>query len=144
MTDIRLCQFKEELLRQGIEGGKQAASTLRNAVLQTYGSEFTDDIEIIASIYANCAGLSNAMLRDGCIDVIDQFKDFMVGFTQGKASFDFVNVGHGKERADSKIKGTEMLFWEFGHSIMLGMVFSSSHSPSFFLLWPAHLTDQQL
>jgi hypothetical protein len=34
------------------------------------------------------------------------FRDFAIGFTQGKASFEFVDVGHGKERADSKIRGT--------------------------------------
>jgi hypothetical protein len=32
-------------------------------------------------------------------------KDFALGFTQAKASFDFIDVGYGKERADSKIKG---------------------------------------
>lgn len=28
----------------------------------------------------------------------------MIGFTQAKASFDFIDVGHGKERAMEKIK----------------------------------------
>jgi hypothetical protein len=32
-------------------------------------------------------------------------KDFTLGFTQAKASFDFVDVGHGKERADNKVRG---------------------------------------
>lgn len=45
------------------------------------------------------------MCRDGSLDTPDDLKDFTLGFTQGKASFDFVDVGHGKERADSKIKG---------------------------------------
>jgi hypothetical protein len=45
------------------------------------------------------------MLRDGSLDNMDEFRSFSLGFTQGKASFDFVDVGHGKERADSKIKG---------------------------------------
>src|ERR1700709_2062221 len=88
----------------GIEGGKQAAAALRNTVLE-HCSELTDEIEIIANVYANHGGLSNAMLRDGSLDDMDQLKNFMVGFTQGKASFDSVDVGHGKERADSKIKG---------------------------------------
>ncbi len=55
---------------------------------------------------ANLAGLTKAMRRDGGLTLESDFKDFTLGFTQGKASFDFVDVGHGKERADSKIKGS--------------------------------------
>jgi hypothetical protein len=45
------------------------------------------------------------MRRDGSLEDPDDLKDFTLVFTQGKASFDFIDVGHGKERADSKIKG---------------------------------------
>lgn len=45
------------------------------------------------------------MKRDGSLEDENDLHEFAVGFTQGKASFDFVDVGHGKERADSKIKG---------------------------------------
>jgi hypothetical protein len=45
------------------------------------------------------------MRRDGSLENPDALRGFTLGFTQGKASFDFVDVGHGKERADSKIKG---------------------------------------
>lgn len=45
------------------------------------------------------------MKRDGSLENLDELRDFTLGFNQGKASFDFVDVGHGKERADSKIKG---------------------------------------
>jgi hypothetical protein len=97
-------QFNESLVRQGIEGGKKAASALRNIVLQ-HCSDLTDEIEIIAKVCANITGLSKAMRRDGSLENPDDLRDFALGFTQGKASFDFVDVGHGKERADSKIKG---------------------------------------
>lgn len=32
-------------------------------------------------------------------------RQFTSGFTQAMASFDFIDVGSGKERADTKIKG---------------------------------------
>lgn len=70
-----------------------------------YCSDYTDEIEIMAKVCANISGLSKALRRDGCLENEADFKDFTLGFTQGKASFDFVDVGHGKERADSKIKG---------------------------------------
>jgi hypothetical protein len=46
------------------------------------------------------------MRRDGSLSNECNLKDFSLGFTQAKASFDFVDVGHGKERADNKIRGT--------------------------------------
>lgn len=67
--------------------------------------EFADHIEIVARVYANLAGLAKAMRRDGSIDTESDLRDFALGFTQAKASFDFIDVGHGKERADSKIRG---------------------------------------
>ena len=88
----------------GIEGGKQAANMLRNSVIENC-SELTDEMEVIAKVCANAAGLSKAMHRDGMLENLNDLREFTLGFTQGKASFDFVDVGHGKERADSKIKG---------------------------------------
>lgn len=49
------------------------------------------------------------MARDGCLDTLNDLKDFTLGFTQAKASFDFIDVGYGKERADSKIRGESRL-----------------------------------
>jgi len=64
----------------------------------------------MAKVCANTVGLSKAMIRDGSLENSDDLRDFTLGFTQGKASFDFVDVGHGKERADSKIQGTIHLY----------------------------------
>ncbi|RYP74499.1 hypothetical protein DL771_002973 [Monosporascus sp. 5C6A] len=96
-------KFKEEFMRQGLEGGKKAANALRQAL--ALGCRDADETEIIAKVVANLNGLSKAMKRDGCVDSENDVKEFMLGFTQAKASFDFVDVGHGKERADSKIRG---------------------------------------
>lgn len=69
-------------------------------------------MEIVAKICANVTGLTKAMKREGLLDDGESLRNFTLGFTQGKASFDFVDVGHGKERADSKIKGRSMTFFE--------------------------------
>lgn len=97
-------QFKDDFIRAGVEGGKRAANALRNAVLEQC-PDINDDTEIIAKVCANVNGLGKALKRDGALDNTDDLKEFTLGFTQGKASFDFIDVGHGKERADSKIKG---------------------------------------
>jgi hypothetical protein len=98
-------QFKEAFTSQGIDGGKKAAYALRAAILEQCGTH-AGEIEVIANVYANLAGLCKAMRRDGSLAHESDLKDFSLGFTQAKASFDFVDVGHGKERADNKIKGT--------------------------------------
>lgn len=63
----------------------------------------------MAKVCGNYTGLSKALMRDGTLESLEKFKEFTLGFTQGKAHFDFIDVGHGKERADSKIKGSYSL-----------------------------------
>jgi hypothetical protein len=65
-----------------------------------------DETEIMAKVVVNFRGLNKAMLRDGCVSTEHDLRDFMLGFTQAKASFDFVDVGRGKERVAFKIKGS--------------------------------------
>ncbi|KAK4155035.1 hypothetical protein C8A00DRAFT_42269 [Chaetomidium leptoderma] len=84
--------FKEALIAQGIEGGKKAAYTLREAILEQCGSH-AGDIEVIAKVYANLAGLCKAMRRDGSLGNECDLKNFSLGFTQAKATFDFVILG---------------------------------------------------
>ncbi len=97
-------QFKDSFIRQGIEGGKKAAYMLRGAIAREC-NDHADEVEVICRVCANLAGLNKAMRRDGSLEHESDFKDFTLGFTQAKASFDYVDVGYGKERADSKIKG---------------------------------------
>ncbi|KAI1845419.1 hypothetical protein JX266_008514 [Neoarthrinium moseri] len=96
--------FKDHLIKQGLEGGKKAAYALRQAVLAQCTN--AHDTEVVAKIVANLGGLAKAMRRDACVDSEIDLKEFMLGFTQAKASFDFIDVGYGKERADSKIRET--------------------------------------
>ncbi|KAL2694414.1 hypothetical protein Neosp_000991 [[Neocosmospora] mangrovei] len=100
-------KFQEEYVQQGLEGGKRAAYAIRSAVadLCNHSQERFNGIEIVCRVVANVGGLSKALCRDGSIDDPSMFKEFTLGFTQAKASFDFIDVGYGKERADSKIRG---------------------------------------
>ncbi|TVY24130.1 hypothetical protein LHYA1_G007805 [Lachnellula hyalina] len=122
--------FNETLISQGLEGGKQAANALRNSVLQNCG-DLADEIEVIAKVCANMSGLAKAMRRDGSLANPDDLRDFTLGFTQGKASFDFIDVGHGKERADSKIK--ECMRWHLRNhnckQILLGISHDAGYAP---------------
>jgi hypothetical protein len=68
--------------------------------------EKASEVEIVAKIVANLSGLAKAR-RDGSVEEESNVRDFFLGFSQAKATFDFVDVGYGKERADSKIKGRD-------------------------------------
>ncbi|TDZ46078.1 hypothetical protein CTRI78_v009052 [Colletotrichum trifolii] len=122
--------FQDHYIKQGVEGGKQAAYALRSAVAEYVGSQ-AGEVEIIAKVCANLRGLGRAMRRDGCVDSEQELKDFSLGFTQAKASFDFIDVGRGKERADSKIKETTR--WHLRNhncrQILLGISHDAGYAP---------------
>lgn len=98
-------KFDDSFTKQGLEGGKLAARALRTAVAQLCSHERTGSLEIICRVVANVGGLSKALASEGCIENPNLFRDFTQGFTQARASFDFLDVGFGKERADAKIRG---------------------------------------
>ncbi|KAK4640087.1 hypothetical protein QC761_603850 [Podospora bellae-mahoneyi] len=122
--------FKPELIQQGLAGGKKAAYALRSAILGQCGPH-GNEIGVLAQVYLNLAGLSKAMRRDGCLENESNLKDFTLGFTQAKATFDFVDVGHGKERADNKIK--EMTKWHLRNhnckQVILGISHDAGYAP---------------
>ncbi|KAI1412385.1 hypothetical protein F5Y13DRAFT_200019 [Hypoxylon sp. FL1857] len=95
--------FKEQFVKQGVEGGRKAAEELRKAIVEKFSYSEETAIEISVKVVANVPGLSRAMKRDGCVETETILYSFISGFNQGKASFDFVDVGHGKERTDAKI-----------------------------------------
>ncbi|KAG7285475.1 hypothetical protein NEMBOFW57_010103 [Staphylotrichum longicolle] len=122
--------FKESFIGKGVDGGKKAAYALRSAILEQCGSH-ANDIEVVAKVYANLAGLCKAMPGDGSLSSESDLKDFSLGFTQAKASFDFVDVGHGKERADNKIK--ESTKWHLRNTnckqVILGISHDAGYAP---------------
>jgi hypothetical protein len=78
---------------------------LNAAVAKLCSHERTGSLEIVCRVVANVAGLSKAMYRNGSVEDPSLVREFALGFTQARASFDFIDVGYGKERADFKIRG---------------------------------------
>ena len=99
--------FEDELLKQGEQGGRQAADLLWNEIhsqLQNR-TDLPSDAKIVSRIYANLRGLADACTKAGIIARPELVNDFFRGFTGGKMLFDFIDVGVGKDRADDKIIG---------------------------------------
>ncbi|KAH0594266.1 hypothetical protein MHUMG1_08105 [Metarhizium humberi] len=89
--------FRDQWIKQGVEGGRKAARELRDAITAQCGEHA--DVEIITKVVANFGGLAKSLGRD-----LSDLKDFASGFTQGEATFDFIDAGHDKDCVSSKIK----------------------------------------
>ncbi|GAQ08487.1 hypothetical protein ALT_5808 [Aspergillus lentulus] len=98
--------FNNELLQDPRQGAPEAALRLTQAVRNylkdtPLGSE---DVPIVVRIFANLNGLAKSLFHHNAIDYEDKMRVFAEQFTNSRAEFDFVNVGHGKENADSKMR----------------------------------------
>ena len=98
--------FEDELMQRGEEGGKEAANRLYSKIKEYADGNFDTlptDCRIVARVYANIKGLSEACSRAGILDSPFMLQEFARGFNGGRVLFDFVDVPHGKDRADAKI-----------------------------------------
>lgn len=103
-----ILQFQKRFVEKGVEGGKQAAYALRSAILRQCHEQH-GEIEVVTRFIANLSGLATTMKANGIVEREATVKEFTLGFSQGMASFDFIDVGYGKERADTKIKGKPLV-----------------------------------
>ncbi|KUJ17501.1 uncharacterized protein LY89DRAFT_781698 [Mollisia scopiformis] len=107
-ADADIYLFRDGLLAQGGQGGQFAAEELIAKVreyLATFES-FKDaaKIPIMVKAYANFSGLAQACMRDKKVVSMEAMMEFWCGFTRRFPLVDFINVGPGKEEADSKLR----------------------------------------
>ncbi|KAI0595834.1 hypothetical protein F4775DRAFT_567802 [Biscogniauxia sp. FL1348] len=121
--------FKENFLSQGLEGGKRAAKELRRAVADH--CPHADQTEIIAKIICNASGPNRSLKPDNSSNSEANLRDFIAGFNQAKGCFDFIDLGHGEERIDYKIKDiTRFHLRNYNcKQILLGVSHDASYSP---------------
>ncbi|CAN8103318.1 unnamed protein product [Discula destructiva] len=124
------CHFQKRFIEQGVEGGKQAAYALRKAILHESPAGHGSGVEVTARFIANLAGLAYITRASGTVENEGTVRQFTSGFTQAMASFDFIDVGSGKERADTKIK--EAIRWHLKNhnckQIVVGISFDSGYA----------------
>ncbi|KAI6780452.1 uncharacterized protein J7T54_002848 [Emericellopsis cladophorae] len=100
-----ILKFTNELVQQGLEGGKSAVSLLKEAAeaeLNTSFHHLAPHMKILIRVYANVEGLAATYKK---LDVASEvaFVNFVRGFNIGYTLADFVDAGNGKECADAKI-----------------------------------------
>ena len=76
--------------------------------VRQYLQPFVKDVEtvgIMVKAYANLTGLAQACVKNGKLKVGSLLGHFVIGFNRRYPLFDFVDIGPGKEEADSKVRG---------------------------------------
>ncbi|KAF2011566.1 hypothetical protein BU24DRAFT_435970 [Aaosphaeria arxii CBS 175.79] len=134
--------FKDELVRQGEPGGRKAAAQLHAAILNYVQHEtetIPTNVQIICRVYANVRGLAEVLVRTGVVEDIETVEQFTRGFTRGNSLFDFVDVGPGKDRADTKIIETFKLYLGDFHCRQI--FFGCSHDNGYARTLEAHASD---
>lgn len=102
--------FNDQYLRAGEAGGREAATAFSEHLRNYFNGSVQDlptDYKVIVRIYVNMKGLADACCRAGMIEDLTVLEDVYRGFTGSKILYDVVDVGSGKERADSKITGKQ-------------------------------------
>ncbi|KAF9880064.1 CCCH zinc finger DNA binding protein [Colletotrichum karsti] len=104
--------FKDDLVKQGLEGGKMASGMLKQAVLKelaALGPSLSHHLQIVIQVYANLRGLITAYHGCGILTSSEVVEEFVRGFNMGASLCDFVDAGNGKECADEKVKANFQL-----------------------------------
>ncbi|KAB5515142.1 hypothetical protein GE09DRAFT_586324 [Coniochaeta sp. 2T2.1] len=113
--------FLDELVTQGMEGGKQAVVLLHQAIEEDLKLSLPDnsDLPVIIRVYANVRGLSKTYKEHGILSEL-KFDEFIRGFNIVYPMCDYIDAGNGKDCADVKVKGQ---FDHFLHNVHCQKIF---------------------
>lgn len=90
------------------QGGEALADELLIRTREYLRPQFedADSLDIIVRVYANLEGMANYLVRQDKVRNLGQLRAFSTGFCGRISSFDFVDVGVGKEGgAARKVRG---------------------------------------
>ncbi|KAH7125667.1 hypothetical protein B0J11DRAFT_528990 [Dendryphion nanum] len=91
--------FLDKYLTRRAQGGEQLADEflirIREYLRPLY--EDADGLDILVRVYANLEGMANFLVRDGRVRNLGQLRAFSTGFCGRISSFDWIDIGVGKE-----------------------------------------------
>lgn len=98
--------FPDNLIREGFNGGLEAAQNLRSHA-QAYLKQVLDvnQLNMLVRVFINLDGLSGIYQGLGIVSDGNTIRDFMVGFVQAQSLFDVIDVGKGEKAVSHKMKG---------------------------------------
>ena len=94
------CIPSEEYLSLGKEGGRRAAARLTQELVASMGRS----AQLYTVVYFNRWGLADC-LEANDICSFRELDGYVMGFNQSSPLFSMLDVGSGKEAADSKLRG---------------------------------------
>lgn len=135
--------FNHELLRLGEAGGRKAARQLKEGIFRMLSGHphCPEDSQIIARVYANVTGLSSTLVKAGILSSPSIFEEFVDGFTSGDEMCDFIDVGYGKDKANTKLSANFRT--HFHNNQCRQIVLGCSHDNGYARLLENHMQDSQ-
>ena len=98
-------QFQPTLLKQGRDGGREAASLLRKGIIDHARKRLgKEPDQLILHCFVNVAGLGQALMDNKIVDLA-KFGEFILGFNASHPLVSMLDCGKAKEGADAKIRG---------------------------------------
>ncbi|TFL00699.1 hypothetical protein BDV98DRAFT_569434 [Pterulicium gracile] len=99
--------FAPNFISHGRDGGHEAAHQLFDQVKRYLNTNFGEhSYQIWVYIFFNKRGLMEALGKSPLSQLKATFEDFVIGFNQASTQISMVDVGFGKEAADSKVKAS--------------------------------------
>ena len=105
-------QFLDEWVADHEQGGKAAAFQLTKSIKEYYQArlpELRSDLKVVVHVYANLKGLGRTYSDAGLIQHPAEIMEFVRGFNMAHALDDFIDAGDGKECADEKVRGRQLV-----------------------------------
>ncbi|PVI01982.1 hypothetical protein DM02DRAFT_613295 [Periconia macrospinosa] len=137
-------QFQDALLHQAAgDGGSEAASRLQHAIRDHVASLYKNsgNWPIMVHMYLSLDKLSQKLASVGLLRHPAELRTFAQSFSINQSLFSIVDVGHGKERADHKIK--EMLRTFSDNPTCKHIVFGGCHDAGYLLNLEQYKHDEQ-
>lgn len=113
-------KFLDNLLQRPEVGAAEASTRITKAVRDFLRRSpcYQEDVPILVRIYANLKDLARTLRNNKVIALEEDLHRFAEHFTNSRPEYEFINVGPGKENADSKMNSetsTKHLFVYSAH-----------------------------
>ncbi|EPQ59339.1 hypothetical protein GLOTRDRAFT_114059 [Gloeophyllum trabeum ATCC 11539] len=136
--------FSPNLLTQGVQGGRQAAQELTRGIagyIQDHDLPVGTSVVFSVVVFFNRKGLLDTLVSHG-ICTTEQFEAFFLGFGQASPRFWTVDVGIGREPADTKIKDYLQTYGRFPQTLRI--IFGGGHDNAYMPTLTAMENEQLL
>ncbi|EPE33630.1 hypothetical protein GLAREA_06643 [Glarea lozoyensis ATCC 20868] len=108
-ADADFYLFDKKFLSRRISGGLEAADAFEKITreyLKTLGASISDPekVHIKVKAYANLEGQSRFCLTSRLVNSLDDVSQFWIGFTRRFPTFEFMDIGSGREEVDHRLR----------------------------------------